>query len=165
MTVVKQALDAAMVNAVMQATSQVMATMADTVIRTKEVKAESDYKASGDISAMICLSDGKGEGMFALSFPLELANLTVARLLGTTPDRVTSDDRCDGMGELVNMVSGSTKSTLSQQNGVVYKLSLPTVIQGRDHTISSRPKNTPYLVVIFEAEGYEFSLQVAFKST
>lgn len=160
----KNLLDVMLVNAVVSATTQVLSTMANTQAVCKEIKAEKDYRPYGDISAVIGIFGEKGEGMFALSFPMELANTIIARLIGVPAEKLSSEDRCDGVGELVNMISGSTKSTLSQQNNTVYKLALPTVIQGRDHEISSRPKNAPYLVMLFEVEGKTFSLQVSFKN-
>lgn len=160
----KNTLDVMLVNAVVNATTQVLSTMACTQAECKEVKAQQDYRPYGDISAVIGISGDNGEGMFALSFPMELANIIIARLIGVPTDKLSSEDRCDGVGELVNMISGSTKSALSQQCNSVYKLALPTVIQGRDHEISSRPKNTPYLVMVFEVEGKSFSLQVSFKN-
>jgi CheY-specific phosphatase CheX len=160
----KQLLDAQLVNSVVGATTDILATMASTTVVCKEIKAETDYRPTGDISAVIGISGEGGEGMFALSFPLPLANLIISRLLGLPPDKISSDDRCDGVGELVNMISGNTKAFLSQQSGKVYTLSLPTVIQGRNHEISSRPKNSPYLVLLFEVEGQTFTLQVSFKT-
>jgi chemotaxis protein CheX len=159
----KAALDAKLVNAVVGATQEVLATMTSTETAFKGVKAINDYQPGGDISGIIGISGERGEGMFSLSFPLGLANLLVGRLVGLEPEQVSSDDRCDGVGELVNMICGHTKATLSHGDGNTYKLSLPTVIQGGDHVISSRPKNNPYLVVVFEAEEQTFSLQVSFK--
>lgn len=160
----KNSIDANLVNIVVNATTHVIKTMAYTEVTCKEVKAQKDYRPYGDVSAVIGISGDAGEGMFALSFPLELANVIVNRLLGMEGDQLSSDDRCDGVGELVNMISGNAKSVLSKQNNATYQLSLPTVIQGRDHEISSRPKNTPYLVMVFESEGKQFSLQVSFKN-
>lgn len=162
-TSTKSQIDASLVNAVVSATTNVLSTMACTEAVCKEVKAEKDYRPYGDISAVIGISGETGEGMFALSFPLDLANTLASRLIGSSPDKISSEDRCDAVGELINMISGSTKTTLSQQSQSVYKLSLPTVIQGRDHEISSRPKNNPYLVMVFETEGKSFGLQVSFK--
>lgn len=156
-------LDAQLVNSVIQATTEVLSTMASTEVLFKGVEAKQNYKPGGDISAVIGISGESGEGMFALSFPLSLANLMVARLIGVEPERISSEDRCDGVGEIVNMISGHTKASLSQVSGQTYKLSLPTVIQGSDHEISSRPKNNPYLAIVFEAENSTFCLQVSFK--
>lgn len=159
----KTILDVQLVNSVIQATTEVLSTMMATETNVKGVQANTDYKPQGDISAIITISGEGGEGMFSLSFSRSLANLMVARLVGLEPEQVTTEDLCDGVGEMVNMISGHTKASLSQASGQTYTLSLPTVIQGKDHEISSRPRNNPYLVVGFEAEQEDFYLQVSFK--
>lgn len=157
------ALDATLVNTVVKATTDVLGTMANVNVKCSNVWAENDYRGMGDISAIIGISGESGEGMMALSFPVALANLLVARILGMQPNLLSSDERADGVGELINMISGQTKAALSHSSGTVYKLTLPTVIFGANHEISSRPKNTPYLIVLFEAEGHTFNLQISFK--
>ncbi len=160
----KSELDARLVNPLVAATTEVLSTMASTSSTLKNIDAAMDYRPSGDISAVIAIIGDDGEGMVALSFPLQLASLLVSRLLGSRPEQLTSEDRSDGIGELVNMISGSAKATLSQEGGQPYKLSLPTIILGAGHEIGSRPR-TPYLVLEFETEGGEtFHLQVCFKS-
>jgi len=160
----RSGLDATLVNAVVRATTEVMQTMANSNCEFKGIQAEAEYKARGDISAVIGILGDKGEGMVALSFTLALANQVVSQLLGVKPENLSSDDRCDGIGELVNMISGNAKAQLAKESEGTYKLSLPTVIQGKDHEISSRPRNNPYLVVMFESDGAPFHLQVSFKS-
>jgi len=159
----KAILDADLVNAVVGATQEVLATMASTEVSLLKLEASSDYKPSGDISGIIGMTSEDGEGMFALAFSRSMANTLVSRLVGVSPESVSTDDRCDGVGELINMIGGHAKASLSKSVGSIYKLTLPTVIQGSDHQISSRPKNNPYLVLVFEAEGERFSLQVSFK--
>lgn len=162
-TAEKKALDAKLVNALIKATEEVLMTMANTAITVKEVKPQNDYSSGGDISALIGIMGDGGEGMVALSFPVGLASIIVGRLLGSSPEAVSPDDRCDGIGELVNMISGNTKTALSVESGSTYKLSLPSIILGAGHEISTRPKNCPYLMILFEAEGQQFRLQVSFK--
>lgn len=159
----KPILDAQLINTVVQATTEVLSTMMATKASFKSVQANQDYKPTGDISAVTTISGEGGEGMFSLSFPLSLANLMVARLVGVEADHISSEERCDGVGEMSNMISGHAKASLSQASGQSYTLSIPTVIQGKDHEISSRPRNNPYLVVMFEAEQETFWLQISFK--
>lgn len=163
-TSTKSDLDAVLVNAVIHAITSVLSSMANTEAQFKAVDAQENYNATGDISAVIGISGEKGEGMFSLSFPGTLADLLIGRLLGMDASQISSEDRKDGVAELVNMVSGSVKSALSSSSGTTYKLSLPTVIQGNNHEISTGPRNCPYLVVRFEAEGQPFQLQVSFKT-
>lgn len=159
----KHALDAKLVNAIIQSVQSVFSTMANCTSTVKDIKPQPDYAPTGDLSAVVGIMGEAGEGMVALSFPLTLASLVVSKLLGINADQVSSSDRCDGIGELVNMISGNTKTVLSQQSGSSYTLSLPSIIQGSGHEVYTRPKNCPYLLIIFEIEKQEFALQVSFK--
>jgi chemotaxis protein CheX len=163
MTRANSTLDATLVNTIVKATTDVLGTMANTTVTYQKASAECDYKALGDISAIIGIFGEQGEGMMALSFPLPLANIIVARILAVKPNTLSSEERADGVGELINMISGQTKTSLSQESGSVYRLTLPTVILGMGHEVASRPKQTPYLVVTFEAEDMTFNLQISFK--
>lgn len=160
---VKSGLDAILINAMISSTRDVLSTMANAEATVKEVKPQATYNSTGDLSAVIGILGEKGEGMLSLSFSVELANIIVSRLLGSSPVSINSDDRCDGIGELVNMISGNAKTILSRESGSSYRLSLPTIIMGNGHEIHARPKNSPYLLIVFEVEGHEFSLQVTFK--
>jgi len=156
-------MDAVLVNAISEATIDVLKTMANTDVKLQGVGAKADYMPTGDISAIIGITGESGEGMVSLSFTNSLASLIVSRLLGQTPESISSDDRCDGIGELINMISGNAKVALSNGSGTPYKLSLPTIILGATHEVASRPRNNPYLVMQFEVEGLHFTLQISFK--
>lgn len=162
-TTEKSALDAKLVNAIIKSTQDVLSRMANCETVVKEIKPQPDYAPRGDLSAVVGIMGDGGEGMIALSFPLTLASLVVGKLLGTNGEQISSDDRCDGIGELVNMISGATKTALSQETRAAYTLSLPSIIQGSGHEVYTRPKNCPYLLIIFEIEKQAFSLQVSFK--
>ncbi|MDH4378587.1 MAG: chemotaxis protein CheX [Vampirovibrionales bacterium] len=158
-----QALDAKMVNAISSSVMEVLSSMANTNVTLKSVNARTDYTPIGDISAIIGIMGESGEGMVGLCFNSPLAKMMVARLLGIEPADLSDDDCCDGIGELVNMISGRSKTALSENTGQPFRMSLPTIIKGKGHEIASRPKNTPYLLMFFDAEGQEFVLQVSFK--
>jgi chemotaxis protein CheX len=162
-TQTRPSLDVRLVNPIVSATTEVLQTMAQMEAKLVATRAEKDYQASGDISAVIGILGEEGEGMVALSFPLSLATIIVSRLLGVTPAHLSSDDRSDGVGELVNMISGNAKAVLSRESGSTYKLSLPTIILGAKHEVSSRPRNNPYLLLEFEAEDETFHLQLTYK--
>ncbi len=159
----KKALDAKLVNALIKSTQDVLGTMANTTVSVKEIRPQDKYVSGGDISAIIGITGEGGEGMVALSFPITLASLIVSRLIGVSSDTISAEDRSDGIGELVNMISGNTKTSLSSETNSNYRLSLPSIILGSGHEIAARPKNCPYLCIAFEADGQTFSLQVSFK--
>jgi chemotaxis protein CheX len=160
----KNALDANLVNTLMNAVTEVLGTMAGTEVTLKGVEPIPAYVPTGDISSVIGISGEHGEGMLALAFPEDLAKLMVARLLGLTPDDLEKEDIVDGIGELINMVSGRAKTALSEGAGTTYRLSLPSIILGSGHEIAGRPKNAPFLLMNFDAEGQPFHLQVTFRN-
>lgn len=155
-----------LVKSVIQSTEEVLSTMAFTTAVFKEVRTEESYCSKNDISAVIGIfSDNGGEGMFTISFSTHLADLIVSRLLGAEPSSLSVEDRCDGVRELVNMISGSTKAAMAQGGTISYRLSIPTVIIGADHKIANQHPDTPCIAVIFEAEGDSFTMQVSFKES
>jgi chemotaxis protein CheX len=160
----KSALDAKLVNPVIASTIEVLDTMASTKVVLQNIQPQKDYNPTGDISAVIGILGEDGEGMISLSFSYKLADTIVSRLLGLNSDEISKEDRSDGIGEIVNMISGNAKTALSQSTTTPYKLTLPTLIQGSGHEVASRPKNSPYLVIIFESEGETFHLQMSFKT-
>jgi chemotaxis protein CheX len=165
-TTPRSGLDAALVNAIIESTTEVFNTMVNTAVTLKGVAPQDDYHAQGDISGVIGITGDDGEGMLAISFSLELGNVLVGRLLGMEGKPIPSEDRIDGVGELLNMISGRTKAMLTGDKVVPYRLSLPMVVQGPNHELSSRPKNCPYLVIQFLAEEkHPFCVQVSFKYT
>ncbi|MEM0951142.1 MAG: chemotaxis protein CheX [Cyanobacteria bacterium P01_H01_bin.74] len=159
----KTQLDATLVNAIVSATKDIFLTMANFEVGVKEVKPQLDYSPTGDISALIGIVGERGEGMLSLSFPIDLASEVVSSLLGTSKEKITASDRTDGVGELVNMISGNAKTILSRESGSSYTLSLPNIILGAKHSISAYPKNAPFLVIVFETQSMEFQMQVTFK--
>ena len=159
----RSAIDAAMVNAVVMATLKVCRVMGDVEVLFKRLVAQKDYSPCGDISALVGIAGDTGEGVVAISLSLKAANLLVGRLLRVDPRSVDSYDRKDGVGELVNMIAGSTKIELARLTDASYNLSLPSLIVGNNHEIISRPKDSPYLVMVFELEGQEFIVQMAYK--
>jgi chemotaxis protein CheX len=162
-TQTKSGLDARLVNPIVSATVDVLETMAFTKATLKEVKPQKGFAPSGDISAIIGITGDDGDGTVTLSFTTPLANVLVSRLLGSdSPDSVSSDDRCDGIGELINMISGNAKTSLAKGQANPYRLSLPTIILGHGHEIANRNQG-PYLAMVFETEGDTFTLQVTFK--
>ncbi|MBX2860948.1 MAG: chemotaxis protein CheX [Vampirovibrio sp.] len=156
-------IDAELVNAFMNATTEVLGTMAQTEVNFKGAKAETDFKPTGDISSVIGITGQKGSGVVMLSFPINVASLIVSRLLGTTEAQVTSEDRCDGIGELANMISGNAKTKMSAGDEEPYKLSLPSVILGTGHSISGHPNNQPNLIMVFGVDEEDFTVQLCFK--
>mgnify|MGYP000438136108 CR=1 FL=1 len=65
----------------------------------------------------------------------------------------------DGVGEIINMISGSAKRYLTDTQ-FYFQLSLPTVIVGWQHEIG-HPEGSTVAVLVFDYEDKSFAVQVS----
>jgi chemotaxis protein CheX len=145
------------INPFIDATRNVFSSMCRTQIARKKIFVKDDYKMLGDISGVMKLS-GTAVGTVVISMSTELACLMVGRMLGEKPgDKLTREIE-DAAGELINMISGQAKASLVKTK-YHFTISIPEVVTGPDHEIEHQP-GVPNIVVVFEGEGHDFSLQV-----
>ncbi|MDF1552892.1 MAG: chemotaxis protein CheX [Deferrisomatales bacterium] len=113
--------------------------------------------ARGDVSGIIGLA-GEATGSVAVTFPGTLARRIYANLVGEEAGGIT-EEVCDAIGELANMIAGGAKAELSQQ-GCNFQIAIPTIVVGKGHTIDHKGPG-PCLVVPFTLDGEEFWLEVS----
>jgi chemotaxis protein CheX len=118
-------------------------------------------EVSYDVSGIVGIS-GQVKGSVNLSFRRAAALQVVAGFMGEGV-REVDDQVIDAVGELANIVAGGAKSVLSEA-GYDLKISIPTVIVGRDHVIS-RPRDIPCLEIPFSLEAGPFSVELCLSST
>ena len=154
-------LDACLVNTIIAATSDILESATQTPVTFKAAKGQRAFMPYGNMLAEVGFASDEGGGMAVISFPQSLGNIVVGRLLQMTPERLSEDDQCDGIGELVSMVSGEAKSRLSAVTGSKYNLALPHVMMGRYPEVPGNLQRVPVLMIVFEAEGQTFTVQIA----
>jgi chemotaxis protein CheX len=127
----------------------------------REVYFSNDLRIYGDISGIIGLS-GKSEGTVAITLYWPLASRIIARMMNVTESQINAEYIHDGTGELINMISGSTKKGFK---GTPYHfdLSLPTVVVGSGHQLG-HPEGSSIAVLIFDVNDMAFILQVCLKT-
>jgi len=153
-----QQVDVNIMNPFVSATADVLETMAGIKITRKSLFLKKDQRMFGDVSGVIGLS-GEAVGSAVISFPETLAKKIVAKMLSEEPEKVPKEDVRDGVGECINMIAGGAKAALSNTK-YHFRISIPTVVEGHGHEISHR-KSTPCIVIVFDAEGDEFALQIS----
>jgi CheY-specific phosphatase CheX len=98
--------------------------------------APKQFKA--DVSALIGLTGSNFAATVALHCNNALACLITGAMLGEAPkqqdDQEISDETRDAMGEFTNIVVGAFKTSLSEQVGEAVRMTVPTVIVGRNHS-------------------------------
>ncbi|OGJ89339.1 MAG: hypothetical protein A2268_08425 [Candidatus Raymondbacteria bacterium RifOxyA12_full_50_37] len=147
-----------LINPFINAVTDLMGTMAGMTVQRKELFLKKNYRLFGDVSGVMRLS-GAIEGSVAVSFTEELARLIVGRIMRLDASAISSEDLQDGVGEIVNIVSGNAKALLA---GTEYEctIALPGVVSGMWVELG-HPGNAPCVAVVFEADNREFALQVS----
>lgn len=139
-------------------TKDVFSTMASMEVDFKGVYFQNEHRMLGDISGVIGLS-GDAEGTVIITFYWELAQQIISSIMGVAPDEIGPELLNDGVGEIINMISGSAKRYLTDTR-FYFQLSLPTVILGWQHEIGHPDKST-VAVLLFDAGDKSFAVQVS----
>jgi chemotaxis protein CheX len=142
-------------------TENVLSTTASVDAVFKEVYFSNTFRIFGDISGIIGLS-GEAEGILGITFYWPLAKTIIAKMMGVDEEHINADLIHDGVAEIINMISGSTKKDFVGKP-YHFEISLPSVIVGSGHQIG-HAENTPIAVMIFEVNYQFFALQVCLKS-
>jgi chemotaxis protein CheX len=138
----------------------VLKTSAGLEAKFREVYFSSTFRIFGDISGIIGLS-GASEGTVAVTLYWDLARRIIANMMHVQEERINAEYIHDGVGELINVISGSTKKRF-KGTPFHFDLSLPTVVVGSGHQLG-HPENASIAVLIFDVEDLSFVLQVCLK--
>lgn len=128
-------------------------------VKQKEAYIKKNYVMFGDISGTIGVS-GKVCGTVAVSMPAEFALNCIREMIGEDEEFALSDMVVhDGVGELINMIAGGAKTSLSGTENAI-NFTLPTIISGRGHEMYHSQKTSNTSVIFQTDQGDEFSLDV-----
>ncbi|MFH1137895.1 MAG: chemotaxis protein CheX [Pseudomonadota bacterium] len=142
-------MDVKYINPFLQATLNVLKTMAFVEINPGKPFLKRDHVAFGDVTGIIGLTGG-ATGSLSVTFNFSLIKLIMNNMLGEQVTDVTNDVR-DAVGELTNMISGDARRLL-QQEGLSLSAAIPTIVAGRNHTIK-HVVNGPIIVIPFTSEN------------
>ena len=156
--VVKRTLDTQFINPFLDATLHVLKVQAsvDAIAGKICLKKKGD-KYNGDISGIIGIISDNFNGSVAISFPAETFLKVMSSMLGEVCNELNKDIM-DGAGEITNMIFGQAKVTLNEK-GYGIKTALPSVISGKDHSVSSS-SNGPVVIVPFESTAGSFFVEI-----
>ena len=147
-------------NPFIEGTKNVLKTMASMKAEFKELHFANDFRIFGDVSGIIGLS-GKAEGTVVITFYWVLARKVISQMMQVEEDKINAELIHDGVGELINMISGSSKKAFVGKP-YHFELSLPTVVMGSGHQIG-HPEDASIAALIFDMEKSSFVVQVCLK--
>ncbi|MBN4046770.1 chemotaxis protein CheX [bacterium AH-315-P07] len=130
----------------------------------KEAYVKKNSVMFGDITGSVGLS-GKVRGTVSLSLPADFA-LECIRTMTQEGEEMPLNDSVvhDGVGELMSMIAGGAKTTLSGTESPI-NFTLPAIVSGRGHEMHHQD-GTCNTSIIFESEpGKEFALDVCLSTS
>jgi len=141
--------------AFVKATKDILSTMACLEARPGTPFVKKRPMAMGEISAIVGVT-GEKRGTISVSFTIECATALVRGMLGDDIHDLETDMQ-DAVGEVVNMVSGQTRSILAEQ-GMLLHGSTPSIIAGKEHTIRHMSSSQP-MALPFSTDAGEFTVE------
>jgi chemotaxis protein CheX len=151
-------MNVAYINPFIISTIKTFQTMMNVEVKPGKPSLKTDGQPAYDVSGIIGLS-GEAQGAIALSFTEAVALKVVSGMVGTEIKGV-GVELTDGIGELANIIAGFAKKDFTDFS---LSISLPNVIVGRNHRISS-PSGAPSILVPFTSSIGEFCMEISLKT-
>ncbi len=151
-------MDVKLVNPFINATINVLETMAFVKVTAGRPYVKQDNTAVGDVTGVLGLT-GVAHGTIAVTFEEKCILTVVSNMFGEEMESL-NEDIADAVGELTNMISGQARRELDEI-GKVFKAAIPSVITGKNHTIRHY-SDGPKIAIPFETDGGKFTIEVCF---
>ncbi|BCR06651.1 chemotaxis protein CheX [Desulfuromonas versatilis] len=139
-----------------EATRVVFETMICLPLTAEEPLPEGISSFNQSVSGLLGLS-GDLKGMLCIHCPEAVAHSITAMLLGCEGD---SDEVCDAIGEIANMVAGNLKMAFAEA-GKRLELSIPTAIAGKSYSVSAQSEGDR-VTVPFQVPGGRFLVELRY---
>ncbi|MGW8324905.1 MAG: chemotaxis protein CheX, partial [Desulfobacterales bacterium] len=130
-------MDVKLINPFINATLNVLQTMAFVKCQAGKPYLKKDNVAQGDVSGIIGFT-GEQNGTVSVTFD-ELCILKVVSNMFGEEMKELNDEVTDAVGEITNMISGQARKELEEM-GRLFHGAIPTVITGKNHKIESTTK-------------------------
>lgn len=149
-------MDATLINPFIESTIAVLKTMAQTNPKPGKPYIKADSKTWGAITGVIGMAGDKMSGNLLISFSQPCILEIVTKMLMEEFKEITPDVS-DAVGEITNMITGGTKSRLSEI-GYTFEMATPMIITGKDLELKQQTK-TPVIVIPFSTDKGEFVVE------
>ncbi|MCE5273782.1 MAG: chemotaxis protein CheX [Syntrophaceae bacterium] len=149
-------MDVTLINPFIEATLHVLSSLAFTEARAGKPYLKNDSLAQGDVSGIVGLT-GETSGTLSVSFSEQSILAIVSSMFGEPVNKIDEEVK-DAVGEILNIVSGQARQKL-EMKGRTLKGAIPTVITGKNHTISHITKH-PIIAIPFDTDNGTFTIEV-----
>jgi chemotaxis protein CheX len=138
----------------------VLETMAKTSLVPGKPSVKKEVIARGDVSGIIGMVGPQVQGSLSITFDESLAFSVMYNMLGERPDTL-NEEITDMVGEITNMVTGGAKNLLSDK-GFNFNMATPTVVSGKDHSITHKSKGVTILIPFTSGCGNAY-IEISFQ--
>lgn len=149
-------MDVKLINPFINATLNVLQTMAFIKCQAGKPYLKKDSVAQGDVSGVIGFT-GESNGTISVTFD-ELCILKVVSNMFGEEMKELNDEVSDAVGEITNMISGQARQELETM-GRLFHGAIPSVITGKNHKIESTAKG-PKIAIPFTTDAGTFTISV-----
>ncbi len=152
-------MDVTLINPFINATMNVLETMAFMEVNPGKPFLKTDNVAIGDITGLMGLT-GVANGTVAVTFQKECILAIVSNMFGEEMGEI-NHEIIDAVGELTNMISGQARREL-EEIGRSFKAAIPSVVAGPGHSITHYTKG-PKIAIPFTTDNGDFTIEVCFE--
>jgi len=149
-------MDANLINPFIDATLNVLGTMASTRARAGKPYIKKDKVARGDVTGVIGLT-GEARGTISVSFS-EKSILAIVSNMFKEEMKELNEEINDAVGELSNMISGQARKRLEELGKTLHG-AIPSVIMGKNHTLTHMT-TSPVIAIPFSTDNGDFTIEV-----
>lgn len=157
--VAKSKIDVRFINPILNATIDVILEMTEIKVTAGKPYVKKPNERSGDISGVVGVVSSGFRGTISLSISDRGFLTLISKMLGETYT-VVDDDNKDAIAELLNIIFGSAKKVLNE-NGMNIQPAIPTIIRGKDHSLSHHSQNQTIVIPFSSPEMGDFRAEVS----
>ena len=149
-------MDAKLINPFINATLNVLKTMAHVDAAPGKPTVKLDNRTWGDVTGIIGMAGEKVSGTMAISFEQTTILYAVSKMLMEEFTQI-NQDVVDAVGEITNMICGGTKKDLAEA-GYKFDMAIPMIISGKGVEVKQMTAS-PILVIPFTSGPGSFVVE------
>jgi chemotaxis protein CheX len=150
-------LDVKIINPFINATLNVLETMAFIKSEAQKPYLKKENVAKGDVSGIVGFT-GDTDCTVFITFDESCIVKIVSNMLGEQINEI-NDEIKDAVGELTNMISGQARKELEEM-GKLFQGGIPSVVSGKNHELMPLTKG-PRIAIPFKTDFGSFTIEVA----
>jgi len=153
-------MDVNLINPFINATINVLETMAHIRCRVEKPYLKKDSVAKGAVTGVIGLT-GAANGTVSVTFQRGSILKIVSSMFGEEITTVDGDV-ADAVVELTNMISGQARKEL-EKKGKIFEAAVPSVVSGKNHAVTHYSDDAR-IAIPFSTKGGGFTIEICLEN-